>query len=108
MVDVSHYTYRVLWSEEDEEFVGLCAEFPSLSCLEGDQVSALTGILALVRDVVADMEAGGDKAPVPIAERHYSGKFQVRTTPDMHRRFALRAAEANVSLNRVVNEQLGK
>jgi hypothetical protein len=25
------YTYRVSWSEEDEEFVGLCAEFPGMS-----------------------------------------------------------------------------
>jgi predicted RNase H-like HicB family nuclease len=25
------FTYRVTWSEEDGEYVGLCAEFPSLS-----------------------------------------------------------------------------
>lgn len=25
-----HYTYRVTWSEEDGEYVGLCVEFPSL------------------------------------------------------------------------------
>lgn len=67
MVDVSHYTYRVLWSAEDQEFVGLCAEFPSLSCLEGDHVSALTGIIALVTDVVADMDAAANKVPVRMA-----------------------------------------
>ena len=27
------YTYRVTWSEEDNEHVGLCVEFPSLSWL---------------------------------------------------------------------------
>jgi hypothetical protein len=27
------YTYRVTWSEDDSEYVGLCAEFPSLSWL---------------------------------------------------------------------------
>ena len=27
------YTYRVTWSEEDIEYVGLCAGFPSLSWL---------------------------------------------------------------------------
>ena len=26
-----HFTYRVTWSPEDREHVGLCAEFPSLS-----------------------------------------------------------------------------
>ena len=25
------YTYRITWSAEDGEHVGLCAEFPSLS-----------------------------------------------------------------------------
>ncbi len=30
------YAYRVIWSEEDQEFVGLCAEFPSLSWLDSE------------------------------------------------------------------------
>lgn len=29
----AHYAYRLLWSTEDSEYVGLCAEFPSLSWL---------------------------------------------------------------------------
>ena len=33
MLENDRYTYRVTWSEEDEEYVGLCAEFPSLSWL---------------------------------------------------------------------------
>ena len=28
------YTYRVIWSEEDEMYVGLCAEFGALSHLD--------------------------------------------------------------------------
>ena len=38
------YTYRVMWSEEDGEYVGLCAEFPSLSWLAKTQKEALAGI----------------------------------------------------------------
>ncbi len=30
-MDKDRYTYRVTWSDEDGEYVGLCAEFPSLS-----------------------------------------------------------------------------
>ena len=59
------YAYRVIWSEEDQEFVGLCAEFPSLSWLDNDQETALRGIVALVKDTVADMEARGEKIPAP-------------------------------------------
>ncbi len=28
---IDRYTYRVTWSEEDQDCVGLCAEYPSLS-----------------------------------------------------------------------------
>lgn len=42
-----------------------------------------------------------------LAEKYW-GRFQVRVTPELHRRLAMRAAEANVSLNRVVSDQLAK
>jgi hypothetical protein len=35
------YTYRVTWSDEDGEYIALCAEFPSLSWLSDTQESAL-------------------------------------------------------------------
>ena len=38
------YTYRITWSEENKEYVGLCVEFPSLSWLAGSQENALKGI----------------------------------------------------------------
>jgi hypothetical protein len=48
------YSYRVIWSEEDQEHVGLCAEFPSLSHLDEDAGRALAGIQELVGQVVAE------------------------------------------------------
>ena len=45
------YTYRVTWSEDDNEYVGLCAEFPSLSWLADTPEKALKGIRNLVMDV---------------------------------------------------------
>ena len=41
MLDHKHYTYRVTWSEEDNEHVALCAELPSLSFLADKPVNAL-------------------------------------------------------------------
>ncbi|NEO29131.1 MAG: type II toxin-antitoxin system HicB family antitoxin [Symploca sp. SIO3C6] len=106
MVNYEYYTYKVTWSVEDQEFVGLCAEYPSLSYLDQERHAALEGITNLVKDVVADMETNGEKIPEPIAEKKYSGKFQVRTTPELHRKLAIEAAEENVSLNRYVNYKL--
>jgi hypothetical protein len=66
-VDVRKYSYRVIWSQDDEEHVGLCSEFPSLSHLAPDQLEALQGIHDLVESVCADMEAAGDPLPEPLA-----------------------------------------
>ena len=101
-----HYTYRVTWSEDDHEYVGLCAEFPSLSWLSSTPESALKGIRDVVAHVVKDMKARGEEIPEPIALKHFSGKFMVRLTPDSHRQLTLQAAEARVSLNRLVSSIL--
>ena len=106
-MNVKQYAYRVIWSEEDQEFVGLCAEFPSLSWLDEEQDAALQGIVRLVEETVRDMAANGEIIPEPLSLRKYSGKFLVRTTPEMHRRLTLLSAEAGVSLNRYINSRLG-
>ncbi|MFN8468986.1 MAG: type II toxin-antitoxin system HicB family antitoxin [Caldilineaceae bacterium] len=108
MLDNDRYTYRVTWSEDDQEHVGLCAEFPSLSWLAPTPEVALNGIRQLVSDVVADMQASGEPAPEPIATRRYTGKFVVRVPPEVHRRLVLEAAEAGVSLNRAVSAKLSR
>jgi hypothetical protein len=51
------FHYRVAWSPEEGEFVGTCAEFPSLSHLAADQDAALRGIREPA-DVVADLRGG--------------------------------------------------
>jgi predicted RNase H-like HicB family nuclease len=101
-----HYTYRVSWSPDDDEYVATCAEFPSLSWLDADEVEAFRGIKSLVRDVVEDMRANGEEIPEAIADRKYSGNISLRLPPDLHRRLALEAAEAHVSLSRHLNYKL--
>ena len=100
------YTYRVTWSPEDSEYVGLCAEFPSLSWLADSHDSALNGIMEVVADVIADMKSNSEPIPEPIATKYYSGKFTVRIPPDVHRSLAIQAAEANMSRSRYINYKL--
>jgi predicted HicB family RNase H-like nuclease len=106
MMKTDHYTYRVTWSAEDAEYVGLCVEFPSLSWLAATPETALAGIRKLTKDVVRDMEAVGEQIPKPLAEKHYSGEFRVRIPPQVHRSLALQAAEQGVSLNRLASAKL--
>ena len=115
-----HYTYRVSWSDKDGEYVGLCAEFPSLSWLAPTSEEAFSGIRRIVSDCLSDMQSEGEE-PVwsrfggdlsgwfrnpPIANRTYSGKFLVSVPPETHRALVLRASEQEVSLNRLVSARL--
>lgn len=105
-MNIEHYTYRVTWSEADGEFVATCVEFPSLSWLAETQLDALHGLEKVVEGVVDDMRASGEQIPEPIAEKRFSGKFNVRVTESLHRELVLAAAEQGVSLNRLVSDKL--
>ncbi|MGK2879635.1 MAG: hypothetical protein ACSLE6_02170 [Mycobacterium sp.] len=48
------YAYRIEWSPADNEFVGLVAEFPSLSWLAPTEDKALRGITEVVEQITAD------------------------------------------------------
>jgi predicted HicB family RNase H-like nuclease len=100
------YTYRITWSEDDKEYVGLCLEFPSLSWLAKSQGAALHGIRKVVADAVKDMRDNGEEIPVPLAGRSFSGRFVVRVPPRVHRELAMKAAEEGVSLNRLISSKL--
>ena len=63
---------------------------------------ALADIELAVNEDVASREADGFEVPVPLTERKYSGRFVVRTSPALHARVAIEAAEQNVSMNQWV------
>ncbi len=102
------YTYRMFWSEQDGEYVGLCAEMPSLSWLAKSDEEAFRGIKKVVRGVLADMAKKGETIPEPLGTKQYSGSFKVRIPPPLHRQLAIEAAEIGVSLNRVVSMKLAR
>ena len=102
----NRYTYRVTWSEEDKEYVGLCAEFPSLSWLDDTQQAALQGINKVVAEVISDMGSNDEVIPEPISVRRYSGNFTVRIPSEVHRKLAIQAAESRVSINRLISVKL--
>ncbi len=105
-IKTNRYTYRVTWSEEDKEYVGLCAEFPSLSWLDDTQEAALQGINNVVADVISDMESNDEAIPAPISLKHYSGNFTVRIPTEVHRKLAIQAAESRISVNRLISAKL--
>lgn len=73
------YTYRVVWSEDDQRYVGVCTEFPSLTHLASSHDEALDGVIALVRDAIVTMHKAKEEAPAPMSIRRF--RTDERTRP---------------------------
>lgn len=106
MNEMEHYTYRVTWNAEEQEFLGTCAELPSLSHFDESPEAALSGIRSLVGAAVDMLREKGHPIPEPLADRKFSGKLLVRVPPQLHRALALEASEQGVSLNRLISAKL--
>lgn len=81
------YTYHITWSDEDNEYVALCHEFPLLSWLEPTAEAAFAGIRRLVADILADMHTAGETPPIPMADliipdEHYPLEFVAVGVPN--------------------------
>jgi hypothetical protein len=103
---MNHYTYRAEWSSEQREYLGRCIELPWLSQWAPTLREAIADIGQAVDECIAERNACGDALPTPLTERQYSGRFLVRTSPALHARLAIEAAEQNVSLNQWAVQKL--
>ena len=103
---VDHYTYRIVWSDDDEGYIGLCTEFELLSYVDQSPEKALAGIRDAVAYAIQLNRDDGIPIPEPLSTRKYSGTITVRVPPETHRALAMDAAEAGVSMNRLVTERL--
>jgi predicted HicB family RNase H-like nuclease len=103
---MNRYTYRAEWSAERGEFVARCIELSWLSQWAPTMQQAIADVEHAVDEYLAECAADERKPPAPITERKFSGKFVVRTSPSLHARLAVEAAEQNVSLNQWVAQKL--
>jgi predicted HicB family RNase H-like nuclease len=103
---VNRYAYRIEWSPDEEAYVASCIEVPHVKRAAPTGQQALVDIAEAVDQYVADARACGEAAPTLLSERSYSGTFVVRTSPELHGRLALEAAEQRVSMNQWVVQKL--
>lgn len=103
---MNRYTCRAEWSREHHEYVARCLEIPRVSRWAPTMREAVAGVERAVDEHVAERESVGDEVPTPITDRPYSGKFVVRTSPALHARLVVEAADQNVSLNHWVVQKL--
>ncbi len=103
---VNHYTYRAEWWPERGEYVVRCIELPWLSRWAFSLQEATAAAEQAVDECVAERAADGGEVPAPLTERQHRGKFVVRTSPELHARLAIEAAEQHVSMNHWVVQKL--
>jgi hypothetical protein len=61
------YTYRVLWSDDDQAYVGRCSEFPALGIAAKTHDEALKGIISKVENTLATMRQAKMDPPIPLS-----------------------------------------
>ena len=99
------YSYLVEYSLKDEAYLAKCIELGIMAHGE-TQEEAILEIKEATRVHVLMLKEDGDKIPEPFNLREFSGKLNLRMTPEKHREIALKARTQGVSLNHYINSQL--
>lgn len=100
------YSYTVMWSEEDQSYIGRVAEFESLAAHGETQQATLQEITQLVGFVLVDLQQSGEEIPPPFSKKHFSGKLNLRMPEYLHRHLAIEASQQGISLNQWINLKL--
>lgn len=103
---MNRYTYRAQWLPNYNEYLGVCIELPYMRREAPTAPQAVAAIEEAVKEHVEGLRASGEAVPEPLSDRHYSGKFLVRTSPELHARLALEAIEQGVPMNQWIVQRL--
>jgi predicted HicB family RNase H-like nuclease len=98
----------VEWSDEDEVWIGRCPELFLGGVHGDDRAEVYAELCQAVDENIAIAKEDGLPLPTALAGKKFSGKFILRTTPDMHRLLTLRAMQEGESLNNYVVKKLQK
>lgn len=61
------YQFQASWSAEDGAWIGVCNGFQLVSHIAATEADCLSGIRALVDDIVADLHSNGETLPQPLS-----------------------------------------
>ena len=102
MMNYKGYLGHVVYDDEAKLFHGTVIGLKDVITFQGTTVKELDKAFT---DSVDDyLEWCKERGEVP--QKSYSGKFNVRTTPDIHALLSLEAANRGISLNDLINEKL--
>jgi predicted HicB family RNase H-like nuclease len=99
------YLKLVSWSEEDRFYVGSVPGWIDACCHGSDEAEVYRELCRILDEWIEIYRKDGRPLPPPTNKR-YSGRFILRTGPEMHRALAVRALSENESLNTFVVKSL--
>lgn len=106
MTHPPNYTYRAEWSATHSLYRAICLEFPGLHALALTPHQAIELVQARVEEILAEYADAEMDPPESLTDHTYSGQFTVRTSPELHERLTVEAAEQGVSMNQWVAYKL--
>jgi len=100
---INKYSTSIHWSEEDQEFVATCTEFPYLSGIGETKEEALNILNEAVEVGIEMLEEDNEPVPLPIAIPECSGQIRLRMAKSLHKSLKEQAEIEGISLNQYLN-----
>jgi predicted HicB family RNase H-like nuclease len=105
MKERDRYLKIVEWSDEDQCYVGAVPGWIGKCCHGSDEMKVYKDLCRIVDEWIAIYKKDGRPLPPP-TNKKYSGKFVLRAGPDLHQALAIKALNAEESLNTFVVKAL--
>ena len=102
------YLKIVEWSDEDQCYVGSIPGWIGKCCHGVNEVEVYHQLGQILEEWIEVYEEDKIPSPSSITAKKYSGKFQLRIDSDLHKALAIRAMQADESLNNFCNKVLKK
>ncbi|MCK5310998.1 MAG: toxin-antitoxin system HicB family antitoxin [Desulfobacteraceae bacterium] len=99
MKDSDRYLKLVEWSEEDQCYVGSCPNLMYGGCHGDNEAEVYKELCKIVEENIVLYEEDGKPLPSETTRKKYSGKFLLRPGKDLQKFLAIRALQADESLN---------
>ena len=71
LFSAAKYTYRLLWDESKQRYLGVCSEFPDLKYESTSTSDALAGIQNRVAEEIASLASLKKPVPEPLTVRRF-------------------------------------
>ena len=102
----SKYKIEIFWSDEDDCYVAKVPELPGCGTDGTTYEEAARNAQEAILSYIGALAKEGKPAPVPFADKKFSGSIPLRVDPVVHRNLAIKARLEGMSLNKYLQLKL--